>query len=263
MKKLRNVMIFIVTVGMIALCAMLPKIYAQIQDSMSDEKVEYADIKTVSFEKELNLVEKLFLLRDGLRVSVSSENMTKTEDEIRDCSYMGLDYYYASDLLYTYLKEAEFSAEPMFFFYNDAADISSSFWLVEYTMGDGSEKISLWIDDETGLVLLVNYESAYQMYEEEMIDEYLYHFYSIYLSYTELLESSEELIVYEDGETNANAGNTAIEEYAAIQDSSVDDYNFYDKKHGSANTLTLEDPIYGKISLYFYVYTNGFFVNLA
>ena len=71
------------------------------------------------------------------------------------------------------------------------------------------------------------------------------------------------MIVYEDGETNANAGNTAIEEYAAIQDSSVDDYNFYDKKHGAVDTLTLEDPIYGKISLYFYVYTNGFFVNLT
>lgn len=250
MRKIRNGLILIMTLTIIAFCAMLPRIYADMQDSVSDEKVEYEDVKTVLFEKDLYFTEKLFLLRDGLRVSVSEESTSKTSEEILDHAYGWLEYFLSYGMLGGDWGTYEIKMEPMLFFYDDSDNISSTFWLVEFVLEDDWGVISLWLDDETGKMLSVNYESQYQIYVQYQLEEYLSAFYSFYLDQNDILNDQE--ITQEYTDIIDVAGNQA---YAADE--------LIDKKNGTAMVFTIGDEIYGELNLYFYVYTNGFFVSLS
>ncbi len=250
MRKIRNSLILILTVAIIAFCAILPRIYADMQDSVSDEKVEYEDIKTVLFEKDLYFVEKLFLLRDGLRVSVSEESTSKTSEEILDHAYGWLEYFFSYGMLGSDWNSYKIKMEPMLFFYDDLDNISSTFWLVEFVLEDDWGVISLWLDDETGKMLSINYDSQYQIYNQYELEEYLSAFCSFYLDQNNVWKDQEITQEYTD-----------ITDVAANQSYTTDEFN--DKKNGTAMVFTIGDKIYGELNLYFYIYTNGFFLSLS
>lgn len=253
MRKVINGLILIMTVGIIALCALLPQIHADIQDSVSESKVEYEDMKTVSFEKELNLIEKLFLLRDGLRIEVSEGNAVKSDGDITELAYHYLDFLRSSDILSSNRSYYDISMQPMFFFFSNAKTVSGTFWLVDLIFEDdkGLEKMSLWIDDETGNLLSIDYEADYPVYTQDQLEALLSVLYTYYLESSEIWD--EEQTVRENIQSEPKETVSFTDEYV----------NMETKKLGDAMTFTIGDVIYGELSLNFYAYSNGFFISLS
>lgn len=247
MRKVRNGFIFILTAAILIFCAVLPGVVAKVWDAMADERVEHNEIRTVTFQEDLNMIDKLLLLGYGLSVPISEESAEKTTDQIEQLINAEIEYYQDCGLLLFPTEECEKTIEPVLFFDSSNSESSDSdasciAWLVELSYGGYERaKLNLWLDDETGKILLISCEAFYEVYDKSTFDECIGAFVTGYLEHLGFFDSAKGYIVEQKEEREL----------------------FPDKKGGVSCEWSILDPEQGELTLLFYVHSNGFFVSLA
>jgi len=251
MKKVYSIFIGLITGLVFLLCAFMPMIYSELHDSVSDERVEYAECKQVKFENELNLMEKLFLLRDGLRIEISESNTLHTAEEIITRTYEEIDMYRSMGMLELEMTDMQIEAEPMLFCYKEQVDKSNMFWLI-HCIWHGGATISIWFDDATELPLVIDYSSDIPVYDKTVRVEYLEYLYRYYMDRTNLFQAIEE------SETNMEIMDYGNENHSELEaEPSVET-----KRQGLEMDYKVESVLYGELKVRFSVDSNGFFVNI-
>jgi len=90
---MKNKIFIALTVVVIIFCGVLPRIIAGVEDFLADQKISYAEAKTVSFVRELNDLEKIYLLKNGTEVSVSKNRTNLKKTNMVDVLETALSWY--------------------------------------------------------------------------------------------------------------------------------------------------------------------------
>lgn len=251
MRKWMIRLVLLVTVAIVGICGLLPGVYAKIQDRVMEGNVEYAPVKTVSFQAKSDMMEKLFFLRDGYKVPLSERgsdiDVDKMYQRVPELLNEFFEIAIAEGVTYEFIdpeviNKLGVSAKKVFL--TEANDASPIFWLVEIPYSDGNVIFSLWIDDETGNILSMDYQSEYQLFDDHKLDEVLSLIQTAYYA-----QSGFESIL---DEKNYSVTDTPINE-EVIED-----------KKGSVEVWDrYTDPLYGDLSIYFNVNNNGFFIQMV
>lgn len=181
MYRLKSVFAVLVTAGIVVACAMLPALVAAMQDKAQQDEITYGDVNAVKLEVEqLNMFEKLFLFGNGQSI-VYNENKAKlSEDEIETLVYEQIAPYIDAGLIPCNIDELSIGATPVLFFYSGKEDLSSVFWNVGvYSSGKEFHYLDLFLDDETGKMIIINLYCDDPIYENSMY-ELIQVFYEIY-----------------------------------------------------------------------------------
>lgn len=250
MRKWMIRLVLLVTVAVVGVCGLLPGVYAKIQDRIMEGKVDYAPVKTVSFQAKSDMMEKLFFLRDGYQVPLSEYESDIDVDKMCQRVPELLNNFFemaiAEGVAYEFIDSEvidKISVYAKKVFLTEANDASPVFWLVEIPYSDGNVIFSLWIDDETGNVLAMDYQSEYQVFDDHKLNEVLSILQTAYYA-----QSGFE---------------SMLEENDSVIDIPLNEEVTDDKK-GSVETWDrYTDPIYGDLSIYFNVNNNGFFIQMV
>lgn len=234
MRRFRNSIVLVLTAVVIVFCAILPQIPARIQDSLSDKRVVYEDIKTVQFYKDLTTVEKLFLVSRGSIISADEEKAKIKTENIREVVENALFPYIEAGLIPENLSDFSIQYEPLLYYDSTVSDISNIFWCIDMKLSESNEqKIYLCIDDQSEKIMMISYECLERICDEGMLEKLNTIFYNTYQDEMELWESTESYIIASEQK------NTAIED-AAI-------------------TFCLSDAVYGELNMTFCANTKGFY----
>lgn len=230
MRRWRYGVLILFTVAVILVCACFPMIVAGIEDSMTNKTVEYHDVVQLQLFKELNMTQKLYLLTKGEEAEILEDNANLKKSAMSVIAEAALKPYYGTGLLIMDLSHYTMECKPRLFYSNQYSDVSGIFWYVEMTDVYG-QKISMYIDDWTGRIMLINHEvgresyDGIQRWEEQM---------------------SQLIQVYQD-ETGM---------YENIVPDEMEEINpeFLRK----TSVLRIGDVLYGEIGLVFEISENGF-----
>ena len=183
MTKLKTLLSLLLTLGLLAVCALLPGIVAAVQDHAAENNAGYSSIRSVSLElseeREVQqILGRLALIRDGSFYNVAAANASMTQEEVQEAVKYGLAPYYDLELLPDYWTDTSVKAAP-YFVYDD--ETYCILWVVSVAWGGGvvnaSEiqySLDLYVDDETGKILYVHYHGAepLEAYAEIFADAY-------------------------------------------------------------------------------------------
>ena len=244
MGKFNKIVILTLTAAILLFCAGLPWLYSGMQTFMTDNKVGYEDMKTISFDKNLSIIDKMFLLRDGIQIPTESYNTFLVQEDVEAIIYQELEYYKTQEIILKELGGLYMETSPVLVFDNVKQKTSHYFWLIHAHTDNYEEIINMWLDDETGMILQFSYESADPLFEKDEWMDILQRFAFGYLERLTLLD------VNENGD-----GNELNSDY--LQGNMA-----YDKKNGIETYYTIGDSVYGELQLHFYSYSNGFYVEI-
>lgn len=244
MKKWKIPLLVLITLVLLLVCASLPEIAAVIQDGVGMDTFGFSHMQTIKLDfsgeqRPESILGKLALIRDGNFYTISPRETTISHNDIENVVKEGLNPYYEGELVPYNWKNCEFSAVPHFV--SDPADVKNHaiLWIVSLYWPDSGEKLQLYVDDETGLILYFHYgtKNALDVYSAQ---GYLETFSGIYFESTgmsEILTHPEdygvESVTYSDAGMYTN-----------------DDKSF---------SCTLHHPDYGSITMEFWLYTNGYY----
>lgn len=245
MMKLKVPLLILLTMILLFIGASLPQIAAAVQDSATVNNSGYSEMESLKldFSQErqwMPILGKLALIRDGSFYTVSPSETVIRQSEIEQLVKDGLSRYYRAELIPYNWDNYEFSAAP-YLVYNDAdKDTYAILWEVSIHWPDTKDNLSLYVDDETGLILWIHYDttSALDVYTAQ---GYLDAFSNAYFESTgisAILVNPEgygaEFVDYDDSGLNAGG-----------------DLSY---------CHTIYHPDYGYITFEFWIYTNGYYV---
>lgn len=160
MKKHKNEIFIVLTVVVIIFCGMLPKLIGLVEDYFADQNISYGEQKTVSLIRELNDVEKMYLLKNGTEVSISEDRTNLKWTNMSETLDAALSWYTQNGFIMG--QTADFTiikCEPVLRYSTQMPNVSGIFWKVDMELSDYyGQSISLYLDDQTGKVLLISYE---------------------------------------------------------------------------------------------------------
>lgn len=251
MRKWMIRLVLLVTVAVVGICGLLPGVYAKIQNRVMEGKVEYAPVKTVSFQKKSGMMEKLFFLRDGYKVSLAEYigdiNTDKMYQRVPELLNEFFEIAIAEGVTFEFVDSEtinNISVSPKKVFLTEANDTSPIFWLVEIPYSDGNVIFSLWIDDESGNILAMDYQSEYQLFDDHKLGEVLSMIQTAYYA-----QSGFEKVLEE--------------KKSFATDTPINAESLEDKKGSVEVWDRYTDPLYGDLSIYFNVNNNGFFIQMV
>lgn len=175
MKKLKIFLLLLLTAALLLGCAVLPKAAAWLQDKAAGT-VHYADLQPVYLElgseapetePAFNILEKLSIIQQSYMFPLTSGSMRMTEEEVMAAAMEQLQPYFDSG----FISESDFP------YYMPAATIAMSadqlgtyvkFWTVNLVNeNDPYRSVFLHLDDETGKILLIQYETTTENFYKE------------------------------------------------------------------------------------------------
>lgn len=229
-------------VSLLALCAFLPKLTAAIQEYGTDQ-VMYVDMEPLSLDiREMTPLEKLGCFTDSSVVYLPDDNaITKREDLpyviasemalYQDVGLVSMDFDFSDT------QQWSIEAELAMCYNIYAPQKNAVFWFVQMSSAYyGESNLQLVLDDSTGAILLIDFETMMPSYSPNIPYDVLMRFY---ITYFERLGVPLERV-------------TALEiEPVQISKSSV------------AVEFGWDDETFGRMVLNFQVYERGFFVMLA
>lgn len=243
MRKLKIPVLILITIALLAVGASLPAIAAAVQDQTIVNHSSFGDMESLKLDfsdpEVTPLLQKLALIRDGSFYTVSPSKTKIRQSGIEQLVKDGLALYYQDELIPYNWDNYEFSSVPHLV-YNDAdKDTYAIFWVVSIHWPDSGDVLSLYVDDETGLILYLHYSTASAM------DVYTAQGYLDVLS-------------------NAYFASTGISDILAKPEAfgaewiEFDDAGVY-AKNDKYYVHSIYHPDYGVLEIQFWVYQNGFY----
>jgi len=241
MRKVKNALIVLLTLILLAVGSLLPAAAAHFQDSKTTNVVQYDNIEALQLKLEeempsMTFHEKLQLLSNGVGVEVTDANTRLKEEDIMEATYVALVPYMEL-----------FFGKPLdndFFQYNVAMCYDETdptryyyYWHVQLSLDASyTDGISVILDDETGMLLAV------ETYDPEWMIEETYH--------QELETALAATYFGEWGVNPEMAWPRDVEEITPNASGRV----------GVASQYMFVDKTYGEIHLEIGVYTDGFYI---
>lgn len=243
MRKWKIPLLIVITVVLLAVCAILPAIAAAVQDKGIFNSSGFGEIESLKLDfsdmEVTPLLQKLALLRDGSFYTVSPNKTRIRQSEIDQLVKDGLAIYYQDELIPYNWQIYEFNAAPHLV-YNDAdKDTYAIFWVVSIHWPDTGDVLSLYVDDETGLILHLHYSSAKAL--------------NVYTGRG-----------YLDTLSNAYFSSTGISDILAdLEAFGAEWFTFDDAglraKNDKYYCYSIYHPDYGVLEIQFWIYQNGFY----
>ena len=162
MKKLKIFLAVVAALGMVLLCANLPRLTATFIDAQAGNSPVYNDIHSVELElKEekdmLPIFGKLSLCATGETAYIEEFHAQKTEKEIKDYVYTFMDACQRAGFYQNFTPSTEVVRTWLLY---DVGDPSNAIviWTYFAFLGDPCQELEIMIDDETGKILSLAYE---------------------------------------------------------------------------------------------------------
>lgn len=166
---------------------MLPTIVAKVEDHLADETVYYNEMKSVQLLRELNDVEKLYLLKNDTSVSISEEDTNLKSANMFEVVEAALVTYIERGFIQGNLADFSMECEPRLYYSNTISNLSGIFWEIQMELSDEfGQNIYLHLDDQTGKLLLISYECLEPIYQNLYLDiftkkeKYINHLFADY-----------------------------------------------------------------------------------
>lgn len=243
MRKLKIPVLILITIALLAVGVTLPAIAAAVQDQTIVNHSSFGDMESLKLDfsdpEVTPLLQKLALIRDGSFYTVLPSKTKIRQSGIEQLVKDGLALYYQDELIPYNWDSYEFSAVPNLV-YNDAdKDTYAILWVVSIHWPGTKDNLSLYVDDETGLILWIHYDTA------GALDVYTAQGYLDVLS-------------------NAYFASTGISDILAKPEAfgaewiEFDDAGVY-AKNDKYYVHSIYHPDYGVLEIQFWVYQNGFY----
>lgn len=248
MKKSKTKFLILVTGLILLLCAVLPAIAAAVQDRLSVNRSGFSEMQTVKLdlrgeETSMPILGKLALLSHMEIIGLAPSQMSMTEEEVFKAAQEQMTAYEEAGIFQWFDVTLRSAVPKLGVDLNDANNFLV-FWTVTFTNDEKpTRSLGMDIDDETGKILGISY-AVYDSYSMEDVWKrnrvIMNDFTDIYFSRLDLTEA------------------------AAYAESSEGDYTYFERDGGISSALySLEDPVYGRINLEFYVDgAGGFYLYL-
>lgn len=241
---MRKPLFLILVAALIIAGAFLPKITGAVLDISTNEKSDSAPMQSLelAFSKDNQrepryMLRRLALEQNKLAVPIAPDQAAMTEDEVYAAVEEGMEAYVDANV-FEWFEVTSRGAEPYLAVDFDKKSNNAIVWDVTYSSdSEPYHYLILSIDDETGKIIFINYDTngddKYRYYDPE--DQYLMMegLVGAFLSPLDLT-SYESLTGTEVSEVNTT------DEVTAVQ------YSFHDAD-------------YGDITVQFHIYPNGFF----
>lgn len=166
MHRLKAVIAVFLSVVLIAGLALLPKGVAGISDFLNDKKPGTASIDTVELTVYSNqtdepgyMMRKLALEQRMTTIPIEPEQAAMTEEEVLNAALEGMAPYVDAGI-FEWFEYTFFFAEPYLGIDPENQSNNSVFWGVQFTREEKPYRnLFLHIDDETGRILYLSYET--------------------------------------------------------------------------------------------------------
>lgn len=174
MQKLKTVSILVLTLCLIILCAALPMLVAALQDRAAQNGTGYTDIKSVALElstqsESLSIVEKLILLKGGDSYTISENDAARTAAEILSFAQKHIQLYIDAGI-FTEFDASNYQVVPALCI-DSNQQTHCVIWAIYIVNGnDEGENLTVIVDDETGIILSIAYETYYENAEISFLD---------------------------------------------------------------------------------------------
>lgn len=241
MNKRKTSAFLLLSLLLIAAFALLPRIVAQISDIQAVGKLNSAPMQSIELafasEKE-NMMRKLALEMRMTTIPIEPKQASMTEAEVIDAAKANMDAY-AQVGLFEWFDYTYCLVEPYLAIDSEQKNNISIIWGVTFSdQNDPYKYLFLHIDDETGKILYISYETAdkkqYPLTDRTKQEQMLTGFVDVFFRPLAL--------------TTENA-----------QEASEIEWNLADDTVSTA--FTLEDTKYGTICVQMYIMPVGFQVS--
>lgn len=249
MRKLKILLLILFTIALLVAGANLPGIMATVQDGTTVNHSGFSEMDSISLDfsgsdtsgsdTTGSLLEKLALIRDGSFYDVSPGNTTISQGDIEEIVRAGLAPYYEVNLIPDDWGKYEFSALPNLVYSSTPISTYGILWVVTIHWPQSGDNLELYVDDETGRILYLHYNTAVPMdlYTDRGYMIALSNAYFTSTGISEILEYPEafgvEWVEFDDSSLNSKG----------------DKYCCYSIYH----------PDYASISIQFWLYADGFY----
>ena len=249
MRKLKILLLILLTVALLIAGANLPRIIAAVQDGNMVNHFSFGEMDSISLdfsepdagepETSSSLLEKLALIRDGSFYDIPPDNYTISQSDIEEIVKAGLAPYYDVNLIPEDWRDCEVSALPYMVYSSTPISNYGILWVVTIHWPQSGDNLELYVDDETGRILYLHYNTtrSLDLYTDRGYLIGLSNAYFTSTGISEILEYPEafgvEWVEFDDSGLNAK-GNKFYS------------YSFY-------------HPDYASISIQFWLYDDGFY----
>lgn len=246
MRKLKIPLLILMTIALHIVGAALPAIASALQDQTIVNRSGFGEMESLKLDfsdpEAAPLLQKLALLRDGSFYTVSPSKTRIRQSEVEQLVKEGLALYYQNELIPYNWQKYEFSALPHLVYSNADQDTYAIFWVVDIRWPETEDYLSLYLDDETGLILYMHYgtASALDVYTAQGYLDALSDAYFASTGLSDILADPEEF------------GAEWIE---------FDDAGVY-AKNDEYYVHTIYHPDYGALEIQFWLYQNGFYTSI-
>lgn len=189
MRKMKNSILLLLTLLVIAVGAYLPRIIAAAQDGKTMDKVSFDTVRPVQLEirKDIPSLGKLALLNRLDRViEIPQEATSMTPEEAEKAAYAALEPYLEAGIMDSFETQI-YEIRPLLGQTSDDPGLNSIFWDVTILSDPDVYFLSLAIDDATGRLLRINYWTEYPI-EESARDGILAVFSDLYFNGLEITD---------------------------------------------------------------------------
>lgn len=237
MRKHKSQILIVLTVVVIIFCGMLPRMVGMVEDYFVDQNIGYGEQKTVSLIRELNDVEKMYLLKNGTEVSISEERTNLKWTDMKEVLDAALSWYTQNGFIVGCAPDFTITkCEPVLYYSTEMPNVSGIFWKVNMELWDYyGQSIYLYLDDQTGRVLLISYECLEPIFDGKDLNTPLLAIFDFYQSERDW-----------HGFNYAGKENIEPEKY----------------KHKNEIVYSYGDTVYGENGIVFIITENGFSIRL-
>lgn len=203
MRTLKTMLIFLVTVGLIAAGANLPKLVAAVMDQDTMNQAGYRAMQSVALDlsgerRPLSTAGKLVLLRQGRTIAITEREASMTEAEVNAALEAQMDQYIAAGI-FGWFDFTSWITQPYLCIAPDEPDHYNIFWTVTIVNENKPyQSLNVDIDDETGKIYAIRFDQ-YGSYSLDGVWERNFStmeaFVSIYLSQLGLPETEQNAAV--------------------------------------------------------------------
>lgn len=245
MKKIKTILVLLLTAALLLGCAMLPRAAAWVQDRMVSQDAVFADLQSLQLDMTMDsegrepvsyIIESLSIMQSAYFFPLTEDSMTMLPEQVEDVAMEQLQPYIAAGLLQA-VEYDYFVAEPTIAMSSDQLGSYVTFWTVHLVhQDDPYENVLLHLDDKTGTILLIQHEGYSRIFGKEEQAKMLEQLAMCYLEGLSISENLELL-------------NSAAAEVETIELS----------EEATATRCTLQTQEYGIIQFDFYFLDNGFY----
>lgn len=245
MRKLKVLLLILLTILLLIVGANLPKVVAAVQDSTANT-VGYSDMQSVSLDlsgtrSSLSTAEKLLLLRSNNILSITEDEASMTLDEVYAAMEAAMEPYEDAGI-FQWFKATSADYIPVICLDPENPERYNIFWSVSMVnKNEPYQILMLDIDDETGIPFSIRYET----YGSYSLNNVLERNYTVMKAFTDIYFRQ--------------LGWTESADYAESTDTGYE-YGVLDGEV-SLSRYSFGDVRYGEVIIDFYVTGTGSFYN--